>query len=307
VETGLEARAKTLPCRFFYDDDGSQIFEEICRLPEYYLTRAELEILERNCDEIAQSFGSKTSLVELGSGSSTKTRTLIEAFLGHHGRLRYVPVDISRGMLEQSANELLEDYPGLEITAIAAEYRHGLSKISAEDIDRKLILWLGSSIGNFTRVEASHFLSGVRKAMDASDRLLMGVDLRKDRKALELAYDDPAGVTARFNKNILSRVNRELGADFELDEFAHRAIFDEAEGRVEMHLESLRDQTVSISALDMDVEFSEGETIHTENSYKYSPGEIDALAQSANMSVERRWTDGAARFSVNLLAPICSG
>jgi L-histidine N-alpha-methyltransferase len=307
VELGLQRAQKTLPCRFFYDDEGSRIFEEICELPEYYLTRAEHEVLRDRCDEIARSFGRKTLLVELGSGSSTKTRTLIEAFLDHHGRLRYAPVDISRGILEESAHALLDDYPGLEILAIAAEYDHGLEKLRSEEaIDRKLILWLGSSVGNFTRAEASEFLESVRDTMQASDRLLIGIDLRKDAKTLERAYDDDAGVTARFNKNILRRINRELGADFDVDEFAHRATFDPAKGRVEMHLESLKDQTVSISTLDMTVTLAEGETIHTENSYKYSRDEISALAESARLTVEKQWTDSADRFSLSVLAPACS-
>jgi len=306
VRNGLAASRKTLPCRFFYDEEGSRIFEEICELPEYYPTRAEREILAANADEIAALFASPTALVELGSGSSVKTRLLIEAFLGRHGALRYVPVDISRSMLEESAHALLDSYPGLEVLAIAAEYHHGLKKVGAKKFDRKLILWLGSSIGNFDPEGAASFLERVRQSTNEGDRLLVGIDLRKDPQVLERAYDDSDGVTARFNKNLLSRINRELDADFDLDGFAHRSVWNDVDGRVEMHLESKDDQAIEIRELDMTVRFAEGETIHTECSYKFSLEQIEHLAASAGYRLERQWLDSGQRFSVNLFAPACS-
>ena len=303
VRRGLGGASKNLPCRFFYDEEGSLLFEEICALPDYYLTRTEHAILEERCDEIATLFPGAITLAELGSGSATKTRLLIEALLRRHGFLRYVPIDISRSMLETSARELLEDYSALEIQAIASEYRAGLRHVKAETSRPKLIAWLGSNIGNFERHEAASFLAGVRAAMAESDRLLVGIDLRKDRRVLERAYDDEQGVTARFNLNLLKRLNRELGADFDPDHFAHRAIWDERRGRVEICLVSLREQVVSIEKLDLQVHFAEGEAIHTENSYKYSLAEIAELAREADLRIAEQWLDADRRFSVNIFAP----
>jgi L-histidine N-alpha-methyltransferase len=222
VRDGLTGDPKTLPCRLFYDEEGSRIFEEICELPEYYLTRAEHEILSAHADDIASRFQHRTALMELGSGSAIKTRILIEAFLRRHGALRYAPVDISRSVLEESARSLLADYPGLEILAVAGEYRQGLRSIGTHGNTPKLILWLGSSIGNFTHEEATRFLTAVAAEMTPDDRMLVGADMRKDPATLVRAYDDAAGVTARFNKNLLVRVNRELGGTFDLDAFATR-------------------------------------------------------------------------------------
>ena len=306
VRAGLGGAAKHLPCRFFSDEEGSLLFEEICALPEYYLTRTEYAILEERRHEIAALFPRSITLAELGSGSSTKTRLLIEALLQRHGFLRYLPVDISRSMLETSALELLEDYSALEIRAIASEYWTGIRHLKAETSRPKLIAWLGSNIGNFERSEAASFLRGVRGAMTESDRLLVGIDLRKDRRVLERAYDDAAGVTARFNLNLLKRLNRELRADFDLTQFAHRATWDEERGRVEIHLVSLRAQDVSIEKLDLQVHFAEGEPIHTENSYKYSLEEIAGLARAADLRSDRQWLDRDRRFSVNVFAPISS-
>ena len=303
VRAGLTAPRKFLHCRYLYDAEGSALFEEICTLPEYYLTRAEQEILDANADEILASGPAGAMLVELGSGSSKKTRTLISAALAHRSPVQYVPIDISRSMLEESSRALVADYAGVEITAIAAEYRAGMRWLERQR-GAKLVLWLGSNVGNFPRGDAARFLRGVRATMSPSDRLLMGVDLRKSRALLEAAYDDAAGVTARFNLNLLGRINRELGGDFELDGFAHRARWNERLGRVEIRIESLRAQTVHIGALALDVTFRAGERVYTESSYKYSFAEIARLARAAGMVVERRWLDGERRFSVNLLAPL---
>ena len=233
VRAGLTAPKKELPCRYLYDAEGSALFEEICALPEYYLTRAEQEILETHAGEILASCPSDAALVELGSGSAKKTRTLIDAALAQRSTLRYMPIDISRSMLEESSRALLADYAAVEITAIAAEYRAGLRWLRRQR-DSKLVLWLGSNVGNFGRTEAARFLRGVRATMAPGDRLLMGVDLRKSRAVLEAAYDDAAGVTARFSLNLLARINRELGGHFDLDAFAHRSRWNERLGRIEI-------------------------------------------------------------------------
>ena len=312
VRAGLAAQPKRLPCRFFYDAAGSRLFEQICELPEYYLTRAEQEILTRHADEIAAAVPAGAVLVELGSGSAAKTRRLIEAFLRRQATLRYVPIDISRGALEESARRLLAEYPALEIHGLAAEYRDGLRRLRRlrrADAERRprLVLWLGSNVGNFGRPEAAAFLARVRETMAAADRLLVGFDLRKDRAVLEPAYDDAQGVTARFNLNLLARVNRELGGHFDLRRFAHRAVYAEDAGRVELHLVSRREQTVPIDALGLRVPFAAGEAIHTEDSYKYSGDEIRALAAAAGFEVERRWLDGGRRFAECLFRPLVTG
>lgn len=306
VQDGLSGPSKSLPCRYFYDEVGSGIFEEICDLPEYYLTRAEHEILRDRAAEIAERFDGPTTVVELGSGSSTKTRVLIEAFLHRHEALRYVPLDISETMLEESAHALLGDYPALEVIAIAADYHRGLARVREEEKSHKLIVFLGSSIGNFTREDAAAFLRDVRASMAPNDRLLLGIDLRKDAGILKRAYDDSAGITAAFNKNILTRINDQLDADFDLDSFAHRAIVNEDIGRVEMHLVSLHDQNVRIGELNMDVEFKKNESIHTENSHKYSNREIEELASAADLRMVEQWRDTAQQFSLSLFAPECS-
>jgi len=304
VERGLASSPRSIPCRFLYDEAGSQLFEEICDVPEYYLTRAEREILEARADEIAGGFtGGPITLAELGSGSSAKTRLLIEGLLRSHGRLRYLPVDISPSILEESALDLLDAYDALEVRAIVSEYQEGLRHVHADAAAAKLVVWLGSSIGNLTRTEATSFLQGVRRALEPRDRLLVGIDLRKDRTLLEAAYDDAAGVTARFSLNLLTRINRELGGGFDLEAFRHRAVYDENEGRVIIDLVSQRPQGVRVDGLDLELVFDVGEAIHIEDSWKYSEAEIDALAARARLAVERRWLDSAGRFSLNLLAP----
>jgi dimethylhistidine N-methyltransferase len=303
VAEGLARRPRRIPCRFLYDERGSKLFEEICDLPEYYLTRAEREILLTRADRIAARFDRPIVLAELGSGSSAKTRLVIDACLARHGRLRYVPIDISRSMLEATSIELLERYESLEIRAIASELRTGLQHVGRETSGPKLILWLGSSIGNLPRDEASSFLGRVRRAMTPDDALLIGIDLRKSSTLLERAYDDAAGVTARFTLNLLERMNRELGARFDASAFRHRAVYHEDEGRVAIEIVSLRRQRIPIGALEIDLELARGEAIHAEDSFKYSLAEIDALASAAGMRAEERWLDREARFSLNLFAP----
>jgi len=303
VEEGLDREPRSLPCRYFYDEVGSRLFEAICELPEYYLTRAEREILTRHADEIAARCPTPLFLAELGSGSATKTRLLIEAFLRQQGSLRYVPVDISQSMLDESAQSLLADYQGLEITAIASEYGDGLRHLGKDTRLPKLIAWLGSNIGNFPRADAHHFVAGIRDAMGGDDRLLLGVDLRKDERALELAYDDAQGVTARFNKNLLARINRELGGSFDLADWTHRARVVDDGGRVEIGLVCERSCVVSIAALGKSFRFACGDFIHTEDSTKYSQREVAELAAAASLRIDARWLDGGRRFCVALLAP----
>jgi len=300
VAAGLTATPKRLACRFFYDREGSRLFEAICETPEYYLTRAETEILERHAREIASLFQGDVTVIELGSGNAVKTRLLLEALLPARG-VRYVPIDICRPVLEESAADLLQRFPLLDIVALAAEYHEGLRHLRGESDRRRLILWLGSNIGNFTRAEAQTFLRQIRDTMTPADRLLVGVDLRKDRAVLEAAYDDAAGVTAAFNLNLLARINRELAGDFDLGAFRHRAIYDPDLGRIEMYLVSTRSQRVTIGRIGLEVAFAAGEVIHTENSYKYSLAEIDEVARAAGLCAKRSWQDAKGQFSLNLL------
>lgn len=301
VAAGLTAKPKHLSCRYFYDGEGSRLFAAICELPEYYLTRAETEILQRHARDIAALFPGDVTVIELGSGNSVKTRLLLKALVP--GRwVRYVPIDIWRPVLEESAADLLQRFPALEIVAVAAEYHEGLRHLRSESDRPRLILWLGSNIGNFTREEAAAFLRRIRDTMTPADRMLVGVDLRKDRAVLEAAYDDAAGVTAAFNLNLLARINHELDGNFDLSAFQHRAIYNEELGRIEMYLVSTRAQTVTIGRIGLTARFAAGETIHTENSYKYSLAEIQAVAAAAGLQDERSWQDAAGRFELHLLS-----
>jgi dimethylhistidine N-methyltransferase len=301
VADGLTATPKRLACRYFYDREGSRLFEAICELPEYYLTRAEAAILHDHAHEIADCFPGDVTVVELGSGNAIKTQLLLDALLRAHRRVRYVPIDICRPVLEESSKALVEMFPGLEIVAVAAEYHEGLQRLESESTRPKLILWLGSNIGNFDRTEAATFLRRIRDTLEPSDRMLVGFDLRKDRTVLEAAYDDAAGVTAAFNLNLLVRINRELEGDFDLGRFRHRAIYDADLGRIEMYLVSTRSQRVTIGRLGLQVAFKAGETIHTENSYKYSLEEMDEVSKEAGLHAERSWQDAEGQFSLNLL------
>jgi len=305
VRKGLSRRPRQLPCRFFYDRAGSLLFEEICTLDEYYLPRAEAEILSRYGADIVGAMAPGSVLVELGSGSAQKTRLVIAALLARQRRLRYVPIDVSGSMLEESAAALSSDFPGIDVIGVAGEYTEGLQQLDlacGSDAPR-LVLWLGSNIGNFRPTEAADFLAAVRARLRPGDRMLVGADLRKDRKTLERAYDDAAGVTARFNKNILARINRELDGEFDLDTFRHRAVWVEDAGRIEMHLDSVRVQDVRVGALGRSFAFAAGEPIHTEDSYKWSPPELEALLDAAGLRLERMYMDDARRF-VDVLATV---
>jgi len=302
VETGLARCPKQLPCRFFYDTVGSQLFEQICALPEYYLTRTEHGILARFVDEMIESVGRNILLAELGSGSSTKTRLLIQALLAHQTHLHYVPIDISAGYLRECCHTLLDDYERLCVTGIAAEYNEGIRVLPGHDGPR-LILFLGSNIGNFEREDATAFLGRIRARMNPRDCILIGVDLVKDRRVLHAAYNDAAGITSKFNKNLLVRVNRELNGEFDIDQFQHDAPYIEASSRIEMHLRSRRRQTVHIGYLERDFDFQQEETIHTENSHKYTPGDFSEMCSGAALTIREIWTDEREWFAVMLLQP----
>jgi dimethylhistidine N-methyltransferase len=302
VAAGLTETPKRLPCCYFYDRLGSVLFEAICELPEYYLTRAETAILQNHADEIAAHFPNEVDLIELGSGNASKTRLLLDAFTRRHAAQRYVPIDICRTVLEESSLALTRDYSNLEVLAIAAEYHEGLAQLRSVSTRPRLLLWLGSNIGNLERAAATAFVRQLRELSAPGDRLLLGVDLRKDAATLEAAYDDPCGVTAAFNRNLLVRINRELGGTFDVRAFRHRAVYATEPGRVEMHLISERAQRVAIARLGIEIAFAAGETIHTENCYKYSRAELDALAVAAGLRTERSWTDPEGRFLLTMLA-----
>ncbi len=307
VREGLTSRPRVLQPKYFYDELGSQLFEAICLLPEYYLTRAESEILNRYSDEIVTSIKGPVRLVELGSGSADKTRHLIEALLRNQSELHYLPVDISDLSLERSSEELLHVYPRLRITAYAADYFTALRALSEAGVlqrqdKRTIVLFLGSNIGNFDPEHARDFLREIRKMLVPGDGLLVGADLKKSADLLEPAYDDALGVTAAFDRNLLVRINRELGGDFDVKNFKHRAHYNEQLGRVESHLVSLAPQRVRIRAIDLEIFFEEGESIHTENSYKFDLKQLADMARQTEFSLERTWFDNLRLFSFNLFA-----
>ncbi|HEX8773385.1 MAG TPA: L-histidine N(alpha)-methyltransferase [Pyrinomonadaceae bacterium] len=307
VRDGLGTRPRRLFPKYFYDELGSQLFDAICLLPEYYLTRAENEIFARYADEIVSALDAekKMSLLEMGSGSASKTRRIIEALLKRQRELVFIPVDISPVALETSSRVLLQSYPELRIEAYASDYYDGLAALSrAPREGRTLALFLGSNIGNFDMEDARRFLRALRGVLAPNDALLLGADLRKDPAILEAAYDDSLGVTAAFNLNLLARINRELEADFNLRAFKHRAVYNDEIGRIEVYLESARAQAVSIRKLEMELAFDEGERIHTENSYKYDLEGLSRLATATGFERTRTWLDSDERFSSNLFMAV---
>jgi L-histidine N-alpha-methyltransferase len=300
VRDGLACRAKQLPCRFFYDSFGSRLFEAICTLPEYYPTRTEESILREHAEEIVAAVGQDVALSEFGSGSSAKTRVLIEALLARQERLVYVPIDISVDFLKERAHALLHQYQRLWLTAISAEYDAAIPHLPRYRGPR-LILFLGSNIGNMEDRGASAFLARVAAEMQARDRLLVGFDRLKDPRVIESAYNDSAGVTAAFNKNLLTRINRELMGEFDLAEFDHAAPFVAERRRVEMRLVSRRTQRVRVGALGSVFRFARGEFIHTENSHKYALASFEQLCRAAGLRVAELWTDRREWFALALL------
>src|SRR5215212_8962579 len=279
VRTGLTAAHKWLPPRWFYDELGSSLFDTICFLPEYYVMRAEAEVLTTYQAEIAAALGTHVRLVELGSGAARKTRILFDALTAKQPDLEYVPVDVDASMLERAGRDLLREYEALRIIAVRSDFARPSVPLSLlpRTRARTVILFLGSTIGNLNPAEATAMLRDLRASLSKGDALLLGVDLRKSRDVLEPAYDDPLGVTAAFNLNVLGRINRELGGEFDLRSFHHQARYNRELGRVEMHLESLRDQVVPIRGINLEARFRAGETIHTESSHKFDPEQIAEL------------------------------
>lgn len=295
VVAGLSARPRELPCKYFYDERGSRLFDRICELPEYYLTGAELEILASHAPDMARHLGPGRLLVELGSGSSVKTRLLLDHLIEPAG---YVPVDISLQHLERSAAALAADYPGLELLPVSADYS------TDDDIPlppaapgTATVFFPGSSIGNFSPQEATSLLGRIARLVGPDGSLLIGFDLKKDPSIIQRAYNDAAGVTAEFNRNILRRINRELGGEFRPEAWHHHAFYEPVAGRVEMHLVSQTRQSVAIG--DLNFEFDEGETIRTECSHKYTVEQFAKMA--SGFEVDSVWTDSGQRFAVLLL------
>jgi dimethylhistidine N-methyltransferase len=302
VSEGLMSRPKWLPSWLFYDAAGSRLFNQITELPEYYLTRTERSILSERAEEIIglAAEGDALRLVELGAGSADKTRLLLNAAVERQDTVFYEPVDVSASALEEAQERIEREIPGVLVTPRVEDYTKGLELDAASFGERRLVLYIGSSIGNFEPEEAQRLLCVVRDALAPSDSILLGVDMVKDQETLLSAYDDAAGVTADFNLNLLTRLNRELGADFDLNHFVHSAVWNAEKSRIEMHLESRKRQNVKISALDMSIDFAAGETIHTENSYKYRPGQVEALLSNAGFAPAAKWLDKDKRFVVCL-------
>jgi dimethylhistidine N-methyltransferase len=297
VQTGLGHRRKSIPCKFFYDEEGSRLFEAICDTPEYYPTRTEKRILAEAAPEIARLVGPGATVVEYGSGAGIKTRTLLDAL---KAPAAYVPVEISRARLIEVAAELAADYPDIHIAPVCADYTKPFTLPNVGRDDAAVLgFFPGSTIGNFTPPQALGFLSQARRLLGDNGVMVIGVDLRKHLETLNAAYNDAEGLTAAFNLNLLARVNRELDGDFDLDGFAHRAFFDADNSRIEMHIVSLKDQTASVAGRSFD--FAEDETIHTENSYKYDVDQFRQLADNAGWSPRAVWTDPNELFSIHLL------
>lgn len=300
VREGLSSNPKQLFPKYLYDALGSKLFEAICQTPEYYPTRTESAILSQHADEIVKFLPGCQTLIELGSGSAEKTRQLIEALLRSQPSLLFVPIDISASALEESSRGLLQLYPALRIEAYAADYFDGLAALKPVDAGPALMLFLGSNIGNFEKQAAAEFLRTIRNVLRAGDALLLGADLKKDRQTLEAAYNDSLGVTRAFILNQLARINREFSANFDLRGFDLVSIYDESVGRIDVYLESLRKQSVTIPALDLSLTFEAGERLHMENAYKYDREELSMMARQSGFDLKQTWMDDLQRFSSNL-------
>lgn len=296
VLAGLGGSPRAIPAKYLYDSRGSALFDAICELPEYYPTRTETAILQKYAGEIARLAGPGCALVEYGSGSSVKTRLLLEAMPDLHA---YVPIDISRQHLDATAARLREDYPRLRVDPVSGDYMALDALPPAINGARRIGFFPGSTIGNLTPAEAILFLRRARRLLRSDGALVLGVDLKKDPQRLHDAYNDAAGITAQFTLNLLRRMNRELDANFDLSAFAHDAFYNEAEGRIEIYFRSLRDQTVTV--MGRRFVFAEGERVHTEYSYKYDAAGIAELARRGGFSIAHIWTDPARLFAVAFL------
>lgn len=302
VRDGLAAHPKRLPPWLFYDEAGSRLFDQITEVPEYYLTRTERGILDDFAGAMIAraAAGDRLRIAELGAGSADKTRLLLAAAVRRQGLVVYEPMDVSETALDAARERIERELPKVQVAPLHVDYTVDLGLMPAARGERRLVLYIGSSIGNYEPEEAEKLLGQVRTGLQPGDALLLGVDLVKEIPVLLSAYDDQAGVTAAFNRNVLVRLNRELGADFNVDGFEHRAVWNGEASRMEMHLESQRAQTVHLPAFDLRVEFGPGERIHTENSYKYKPGQAEALMARAGFTPLETWTDRRGWFAVCL-------
>ncbi|HEY0591903.1 MAG TPA: L-histidine N(alpha)-methyltransferase [Thermoanaerobaculia bacterium] len=298
VLRGLASPIKSLPPKYFYDARGSLLFERITHLPEYYPTRVEIAILESRVGELSLLLGQRWELLELGSGSSRKVRILLDAAFGSGS---YVPIDISREALRLAADRIARDYPRVNVVAVCGDYTQPLSFPRLDPVARRVVFFPGSTIGNFEPEQGVEFMRNIRRMLRPGDVFLVGADLQKDPAILHAAYNDAAGVTAKFNCNLLDRMNRELGANFDARRFEHLAFYDARAGRIEMHLRSTTDQTVRVDGHEFP--FRANETIHTENSYKYTREGFRELASRAELAERDVWTDPDRLFSVWVLEP----
>ncbi len=299
VVKGLTQTPKSLPARYFYDDRGSELFEQICGLPEYYLTRTETAILREYAVEIAHVTGA-CELVELGSGSSAKTRILLDAYNQLGYPLHYLPIDVSAGILESSARQLLTDYPSLKVRALAGTYELALEQLPSSELPSRMICFIGSTLGNLTPSECDLFLSQIADALHPGEYFLLGVDLQKSKQVLEAAYNDRSGVTAAFNLNMLHHLNWRFDSNFDSQLFEHWAFYNETQHQIEMHLRSLRSQSVKLGALDLTVEFATGETIHSEISRKFNLTTLQQQLQARGLVPLLTKTDPKQWFGLML-------
>jgi dimethylhistidine N-methyltransferase len=297
---GLRSHPKMLPPRLFYDAAGSALFEQITELPEYYVTSTEQAIFERHAPAMVAAAGGASTIIELGAGTARKTMLVLRAALQLHPAVTFIPVDVSSFALEMAQQRVASELPQVAVHPLVMDYTRRFSALSRLP-GRKLVLYIGSSIGNFDPMAASALLRRLCASLSPGDSLLLGTDMRKPVDVLLRAYDDSAGVTARFNLNILTRINREFDADFDLAAFTHCVLWNQRESRIEMHLRSLRPQRVRINALNLTVNFAAGETIHTENSYKFTPTMLEALAFNSGLHIEQTWCDERNWFAVTLL------
>ncbi len=300
VRAGLTAPEKTLPPKYFYDAHGSRLFDEITRLPEYYPTRTERAILAAHVTDVARASGAQT-LVELGSGTSEKTRLLLDALREAGTLTRFVPFDVDPAILAEAGTAVAREHPGLEVEPVVGDFERHLAELPRHP--HRLVAFLGSTIGNLDPEQRARFLRDLRSTMGEGDTLLLGTDLVKDTARLVAAYDDAQGVTAAFNKNVLTVVDRELGADFDLDAFEHRALWVPEHERIEMRLESTRDQVVRIERLDLEVPFAAGEQLRTEISSKFRRATVTAELAAAGLELVEWWTDPAEDFALSLAVP----
>lgn len=304
VIEGLLQIPKTLPCRYFYDDIGSALFEQICDQPEYYPTRTEQTILEACASDIAQLTGS-CELVELGSGSSRKTRLLLDAYSKIDNHLQYFPIDVSEGILKTTALDLLQQYPALRLCGLAGTYEQALTQLPRTSLKNRMLIFLGSTLGNLDEAECNAFLSLIQQALQPGEFFLLGVDLQKPAPILEAAYNDAQGVTAAFNLNVLSHLNLQFQGNFDLEQFQHLAFYNSIEHRIEMHLQSLNSQTVILEDLDIQISFKPEETIRTEISRKFHLPTLMTALEGKAIAPLKTWTDPNAWFALLLCQRQC--